>query len=71
MAENFVGDDTFRPSDILESLKGITVEIINTDAEGRLVLSDCMTWTQKMYKPHTLIDMATLTGASVVFNKFN
>ena len=47
MAENFVGDDTFRPSDILKSLKGITVEIINTDAIGRLVLSDCMTWTQK------------------------
>ena len=58
MAENFVGDDTFS-------------EIINTDAIGRLVLSDCMTWTQKMYKPHTLIDMATLTGASVVFNKFD
>ena len=47
MAENFVGDDTFRPSDILKSLKGITVEIIETDAEGRLVLSDYMTWTQK------------------------
>lgn len=45
MAENFVGDDAYRPSDIYKSLKGITVEIANTDAEGRLVLSDCMTWT--------------------------
>ena len=71
MAENFVGDDAFRPSDILKSLKGITVEIGHTDAEGRLVLSDCMTWTQKTYKPHTLIDMATLTGASMVLNKLN
>ena len=71
MAENFVGDDAFRPSDILKSLKGITVEIGNTDAEGRLVLSDCMTWTQKTYKPNTLIDMATLTGDSMVLNKLN
>ena len=47
MAENFVGDDAYRPSDIIKSLKGITVEIGNTDAEGRLVLSDCMTWTQR------------------------
>lgn len=45
MAENSIGDDAYRPSDIYRSLKGITVEIGNTDAEGRLVLSDCMTWT--------------------------
>ena len=45
MAENFVGDDAFRPSDIFQSLKGITIEIGNTDAEGRSVLSNCMTWT--------------------------
>ena len=47
MAENSIGDNAYRPSDIYTSLKGITVEISNTDAEGRLVLADCMTWTQR------------------------
>lgn len=44
--ENFVGSNSYRPADIIKSRKGITVEIGNTDAEGRLVLADCMNWTQ-------------------------
>lgn len=46
LAENFVGSKSYRPSDILTSHKGITVEIGNTDAEGRLILADAMSWTQ-------------------------
>eukprot|EP01016_Furgasonia_blochmanni_P043853 TRINITY_DN601_c0_g4_i1.p1 TRINITY_DN601_c0_g4~~TRINITY_DN601_c0_g4_i1.p1 ORF type:complete len:528 (+),score=196.20 TRINITY_DN601_c0_g4_i1:131-1714(+) len=64
--ENFLGDNAYRPSDILKSYKGITVEIGNTDAEGRLILADTMSWTQKHFKPNTLIDVATLTGACIV-----
>ena len=44
--ENFVGSNSYRPSDIIKSRKGLTVQIGNTDAEGRLVLADCMNWTQ-------------------------
>lgn len=58
--------NAYRVSDIITSLKGYTVEILNTDAEGRLVLADAMTWTQWKYKPHTLLDFATLTGACMV-----
>jgi len=45
-AENFLGEEAYRPSDIIKSRKGLTVEIGNTDAEGRLILADAMTWTQ-------------------------
>lgn len=51
LAENFLGDNAYRPSDIIKSRKGLTVEIGNTDAEGRLILADAMTWTQEVYKP--------------------
>lgn len=44
--ENFVSSNSYRPSDVFRSRKGLTVEIGNTDAEGRLVLADCMHWTQ-------------------------
>lgn len=44
--ENFISDNAYRPLDIIKSRKGLTVEIGNTDAEGRLVLADCMNWTQ-------------------------
>jgi len=47
-------------------LKGLTVNIGNTDAEGRLVLADTMTWVQRNYKPHTLLETSTLTGACMV-----
>ena len=46
LAENFIASNSYRPSDIIKSRKGLTVEIGNTDAEGRLVLADCMNWVQ-------------------------
>jgi leucyl aminopeptidase len=56
----------YRPDDILTSLSGKTIEIVTTDAEGRLVLADGLTFTQRTYKPRAIIDMATLTGGVVV-----
>lgn len=64
--ENLVGDDAYHPNDILKSYKGLTVEIGNTDAEGRLCLADTMSYVQLNYKPHTLIEFSTLTGACIV-----
>ena len=66
LAENSVSGSAYRPSDIIESMKGITVEIGNTDAEGRLAMASAMTWVQREYKVHTLIQLATLTGAILV-----
>jgi leucyl aminopeptidase len=63
--ENAISGNAFRPGDILQSRKGITVEIGNTDAEGRLVLGDCLALADEE-APHLLIDMATLTGAARV-----
>ena len=65
-AENMPDGRATRPGDIVTTLSGQTVEILNTDAEGRLVLCDALTWTQKKFKPHTIVDVATLTGACVV-----
>lgn len=62
LVENSVAGNSYRPSDILVSRKGLTVEIGNTDAEGRLVLADCMNWTQEHYKTAVLIELSTLTG---------
>lgn len=53
--ENSINENAYRPGDIIESRKGLTVEIGNTDAEGRLVLADVMHWTQERYRPHSLI----------------
>lgn len=64
--ENKLGSDAYRPSDILTSYKGLTIEIGNTDAEGRLCLADTMSYVQKNYKPHTLVEFSTLTGACVI-----
>ncbi len=64
--ENMPDGESYRPSDVLTSLSGLTIEVLNTDAEGRLILCDALTWTAQTYKPHTLIDAATLTGACVV-----
>ena len=61
--ENLVGSDAYHPSDIIKSYKGITVDIQNTDAEGRLILADAMSYTQEKHKPNTLIELSTLTGA--------
>ncbi|MDX1804774.1 MAG: leucyl aminopeptidase [Alcanivorax sp.] len=65
-AENMPDGGAARPGDIVKTLSGQTVEILNTDAEGRLVLCDALTYVQQKYKPHTVIDIATLTGACVV-----
>lgn len=66
IAENFVSSNSFRPLDIIKSRKGLTVEIGNTDAEGRLVLADCMNWVQQNYKTKTLVELSTLTGAIII-----
>ena len=64
-AENMPGGRATKPGDIVSTMSGQTVEILNTDAEGRLVLCDALTYVEK-YKPDTVIDIATLTGACVV-----
>ncbi|MFI4957291.1 MAG: leucyl aminopeptidase [Gammaproteobacteria bacterium] len=65
-AENMPSGHATRPDDIVTTMSGKTVEIANTDAEGRLVLCDTITYAQKTFKPSTIIDVATLTGAVVV-----
>ncbi len=64
-AENMPGSQATRPGDVVKSMSGITIEILNTDAEGRLVLCDALTFCKK-YKPKFILDMATLTGACLV-----
>jgi leucyl aminopeptidase len=61
-AENMISGDAYRPDDILTLLDGITVEIATTDAEGRLILADALTYTQRTHNPMAIIDIATLTG---------
>lgn len=63
LTENMPGPSATKPGDIVKSMKGLTVEIDNTDAEGRLVLSDCLTYVSREHKPSTLITLSTLTGA--------
>ena len=65
-AENMPSDKAYRPDDILHSLSGKTIEVKSTDAEGRLVLADGLTWAQRNLDPRCIIDYATLTGACVV-----
>jgi len=65
-AENMISGDAYRPDDIITTLSGKTVEIISTDAEGRLVLADALTYAQREYHPRAIIDLATLTGGVVV-----
>lgn len=64
-AENAVGSDSYRPGDVIGSYSGKTIEIIDTDAEGRLALADGISYALKTYKPNQLIDLATLTGSVV------
>ena len=66
LVENMPGGNAQRPGDIVKSYSGKTVEILNTDAEGRLVLADALTYTEERYKPKFIIDLATLTGAIIV-----
>ncbi|MFC1477469.1 leucyl aminopeptidase, partial [candidate division KSB1 bacterium] len=65
-AENMPGGGATKPGDIINTYAGLSVEIINTDAEGRLVLCDALAYAVDTYKPHAVIDLATLTGAVVV-----
>ncbi len=66
LVENMPSGTAIRPGDIVRSYAGKTIEIGNTDAEGRLILIDAMAWAVKTYKPDTMIDLATLTGACVI-----
>ena len=66
LVENMPGGNAQRPGDVVTTMSGQTVEVINTDAEGRLVLSDAVAYVQRNYKPSTIIDLATLTGAIIV-----
>jgi len=66
LVENMPDGNAQRPGDVVTSMSGQTIEVINTDAEGRLVLCDALTWVQKTHSPKTIIDLATLTGAMIV-----
>ncbi len=66
LVENMPGGNAQRPGDIVKSYSGKTVEVLNTDAEGRLVLADALTYTEEKYKPKFIVDLATLTGAIIV-----
>jgi leucyl aminopeptidase len=66
LVENMPSGNAQRPGDVVTSMSGQTVEVINTDAEGRLVLADAVTYVQRNYKPSTIIDLATLTGAILI-----
>ena len=64
--ENMSGDKAYRPGDVLTAYNGKTIEVLNTDAEGRLILADALSYASKNYDPEYMIDFATLTGAVVV-----
>ena len=66
LVENMPGGNAQRPGDVVTTMSGQTVEVINTDAEGRLVLADAITYVQRKYNPTTVIDLATLTGAILI-----
>ncbi|MBI4143597.1 leucyl aminopeptidase, partial [Candidatus Woesearchaeota archaeon] len=66
LAENMIDADSYRPDDVLRAYNGMTVEIKNTDAEGRLILADALSYTAEKYRPQIMIDVATLTGASMI-----
>ncbi len=66
LVENMPDGNAQRPGYVVTTMSGQTVEVINTDAEGRLVLCDCVTWVQKEYSPRAIVDLATLTGAILI-----
>lgn len=66
LVENMPDGNAQRPGDIVTSMSGQTIEILNTDAEGRLVLCDALTWVQQHHRPKTIVDLATLTGAMII-----
>lgn len=65
-AENMISGTAYRPSDIIRASNGKTIEVLDTDAEGRLVLADCLHYAEKTFSPAAMIDLATLTGACTV-----
>ncbi|MAQ70693.1 MAG: leucyl aminopeptidase [Alphaproteobacteria bacterium] len=66
LVENMPDGKAYRPADVVTSLSGKTIEVLNTDAEGRLVLADCLTHIQREFDPSLIVDLATLTGAMMV-----
>ncbi len=66
LVENMPDGNAQRPGDVVTSMSGQTIEVINTDAEGRLVLCDAITWAQKNLQPKVIVDLATLTGAMII-----
>jgi leucyl aminopeptidase len=66
LAENAIGARSYRPSDVLRTFDGTTVEVVDTDAEGRLILADALGWAVARLRPQAMIDLATLTGSIVV-----
>jgi leucyl aminopeptidase len=66
LVENMPDGNAQRPGDVVTSMSGQTIEVINTDAEGRLVLCDALTWVQREYAPARIVDLATLTGAIIL-----
>ena len=66
LVENMPGGNATRPGDVVRSMKGDTIEVINTDAEGRLVLADVLWYAQERFKPRGIVDLATLTGAIII-----
>ena len=66
LVENMPSDRATRPGDVVKSMSGQTIEVLNTDAEGRLVLADCLWYTQSRFKPKFIVNLATLTGAIIV-----
>ena len=66
LVENMPSHNAYRPGDILTSMSGQTIEVVNTDAEGRLVLADALWWTKENVKPRLMVNLATLTGAIIV-----
>ncbi len=66
LVENMPDGNAQRPGDVVTSMSGQTIEILNTDAEGRLVLCDALTWVQQNHRPKTIVDLATLTGAMII-----
>ncbi|MDE2335438.1 MAG: leucyl aminopeptidase family protein [Rhodospirillales bacterium] len=66
LAENAIGADAWRPADVIEMADGTEVEIVDTDAEGRIALADALVWTRRRFAPTLIVDAATLTGSIVV-----
>ena len=66
LVENMPDGNAQRPGDIVKSMSGQTIEVLNTDAEGRLVLADVLWYIKERFKPKLMIDLATLTGAIIV-----